>query len=34
VTVALASLGIGFLISAQVICYAHCSLEAVARILP
>ncbi len=33
-TLLLAALGIAALSSAQMICYAHCSLEAVARLLP
>ncbi len=31
---ALAGIGISLLLSAQAVCYAHCSLEAVARLLP
>lgn len=33
-TLALGSAGVAFLLSPEVICYAHCSLEAVARLLP
>ncbi len=33
-TLALAGIGISLLLSAQAVCYAHCSLEAVARLLP
>jgi Zn-dependent protease with chaperone function len=34
VTMLLASLGVATLVSPQAICYAHCSLEAVAKLLP
>ena len=34
VTLLLAGLGIAALVSAQAVCYAHCSLEAVAKLLP
>lgn len=33
-TLALGGIGVSLLLSAQVICYAHCSLETVARLLP
>lgn len=33
-TLALAGIGLSLLLSAQAICYAHCSLETVARLLP
>ena len=33
-TLALAGIGVSLLLSAQAVCYAHCSLEAVARLLP
>ncbi len=34
ITLALAGIGVSLLLSAQAVCYAHCSLEAVARLLP
>ena len=34
VTLLLAALGIAVLVSAEAVCYAHCSLETVARLLP